>query len=52
MIMRLLAEAMGGLQADWQGMLLIMAVLSMALGNVIAIAQPKLPAALPWHRSH
>jgi NADH-quinone oxidoreductase subunit N len=39
MIMRLLVEGMGGLHGDWQMMLVILAVLSMALGNVIAIAQ-------------
>jgi NADH-quinone oxidoreductase subunit N len=36
---RLLVDAMGGLQADWQGMLAILAVLSMGLGNLVAIAQ-------------
>ena len=48
MIMRLLAEGMGHLQADWQGMLVIMAVLSMALGNVIAIAQTNLKRMLAY----
>jgi len=48
MIMRLLAEALGGLQADWQGMFVIMAVLSMALGNVIAIAQTNLKRMLAY----
>jgi len=42
MVIRLLAESMGSLQADWQGMLIILAVLSMAVGNVIAIAQSNL----------
>ena len=32
MAMRLLSEALGGLTADWQGMLVIMAVLSLASG--------------------
>jgi len=48
MIMRLLAEGMGNLHADWQGMLVIMAVLSMALGNVIAIAQTNLKRMLAY----
>lgn len=39
MLIRLLAEAMGPMQADWQNMLMIMAVLSMIIGNVVAIAQ-------------
>jgi NADH-quinone oxidoreductase subunit N len=39
LIMRLLVEALGPLHADWQGMLVVLAVLSMALGNVVAIAQ-------------
>ncbi len=37
--MRILVDGLGALQADWQGMLIILAVLSMGLGNVIAIAQ-------------
>ena len=48
MIIRLLAEGMGSLQADWQGMFVIMAVLSMALGNVIAIAQTNLKRMLAY----
>ncbi|MCW9015101.1 MAG: NADH-quinone oxidoreductase subunit NuoN [Gammaproteobacteria bacterium] len=48
MVMRLLAEGMGGLQADWQGMLVILAVLSMAIGNVIAIAQTNLKRMLAY----
>jgi len=42
MTMRLLVEALGSLAGDWQGMLVILAVLSLALGNVIAIAQTNL----------
>lgn len=48
MIIRLLAEGMGSLQADWQGMLVILAVLSMVLGNVIAIAQTNLKRMLAY----
>jgi len=48
MIIRLLAESMGSLQTDWQGMLVIMAVLSMILGNVIAIAQTNLKRLLAY----
>jgi NADH-quinone oxidoreductase subunit N len=39
MAMRLLAEGMGGLAAEWQGMLILLAVVSMAIGNIVAIAQ-------------
>ncbi|MGB5607268.1 MAG: NADH-quinone oxidoreductase subunit NuoN [Gammaproteobacteria bacterium] len=42
MAMRLLVETLGELAFDWQGMLTILAVLSLALGNVIAIAQTNL----------
>jgi len=48
MVIRLLAESMGSLQADWQGMFIIMAVLSMILGNVIAIAQTNLKRLLAY----
>jgi len=48
MIIRVLAEGMGGMQADWQGMLVIMAVLSMILGNVVAIAQTNLKRMLAY----
>ncbi|MFN2310169.1 MAG: NADH-quinone oxidoreductase subunit NuoN, partial [Gammaproteobacteria bacterium] len=48
MTLRLLAEALGGLQADWGGMLAILAVLSLALGNVVAIAQTNLKRMLAY----
>lgn len=48
MIMRLLAEAIGALHAEWQGMLVILAVLSLALGNVVAIAQTNLKRMLAY----
>ncbi len=37
--MRVLAEGLAPLHADWQQMLVVLAVLSLALGNVVAIAQ-------------
>jgi NADH-quinone oxidoreductase subunit N len=46
--MRLLVDGLGGMHADWQGMLVIMAVLSMALGNVIAIAQTNIKRMLAY----
>ena len=48
MTMRLLVEALGGLSGDWQGMLVILSVLSLALGNVIAIAQTNLKRMLAY----
>jgi NADH-quinone oxidoreductase subunit N len=48
MIMRLLVEGMGGLHADWQMMLVILAVLSMAAGNIIAIAQTNIKRMLAY----
>jgi len=36
---RLLTEGMAGLHEDWQDMLVVLAALSMLLGNIVAIAQ-------------
>ena len=47
-IMRILADALGGATGDWQGMLVILSVLSMALGNIIAIAQTNLKRMLAY----
>ncbi|MEO5700232.1 MAG: NADH-quinone oxidoreductase subunit NuoN [Casimicrobiaceae bacterium] len=46
--LRLLGVAMGGLGADWQQMLVVLAVLSMVLGNIIAIAQTNLKRMLAY----
>ena len=48
MAMRLLAESMGGLLVDWQGMLTILAVLSLAIGNIVAIAQTNMKRMLAY----
>ena len=48
MVMRLLVEGLGGLHVEWQGMLVMLAVLSMAVGNVIAIAQSNLKRMLAY----
>ena len=45
---RLLVDGMGDLVADWQDMLVVLAVLSMALGNVIAIAQTNIKRMLAY----
>ena len=41
-VMRILVEALQPLMVHWSGMLMIMAVLSMAVGNITAIAQTNL----------
>ncbi len=46
--MRLLVEAMGSLSADWQQMMLVMAVLSLAIGNIVAIAQTNIKRMLAY----
>jgi NADH-quinone oxidoreductase subunit N len=48
MIIRLLVEGLGGLHADWQMMLVILALLSMAAGNIIAIAQTNIKRMLAY----
>lgn len=47
-VIRLLAQALPTLAIDWQQMLLIMAVLSIVLGNVTAIAQTNLKRMLAY----
>jgi len=47
-IMRLLVEGMGGMVADWQGMLILIAVLSMAVGNLAAIVQTNIKRMLAY----
>ena len=46
--MRLLPEALAGSQPDWSQMLVVLAVLSMAIGNVVAIAQSNLKRMLAY----
>ncbi len=46
--MRMLVDGLGALHADWQQMLVIMAVLSLATGNVIAIAQTNIKRMLAY----
>lgn len=48
MVMRLLVDGLNGMILDWQPMLIILALLSMALGNVIAIAQTNLKRMLAY----
>lgn len=45
---RLLAEGMGGAVDAWQDMLVVLAVLSMTIGNVVAIAQSNIKRMLAY----
>ncbi len=47
-VIRLLVEGLGALAADWQQMLVVMAVVSMAVGNITAIAQTNLKRMLAY----
>jgi NADH-quinone oxidoreductase subunit N len=46
--MRLLPEALGASQPDWSQMLVVLAVLSIAIGNIVAIAQSNLKRMLAY----
>jgi NADH-quinone oxidoreductase subunit N len=48
MIMRLLPGALESLSVSWQGMLIILAVLSMGVGNIVAIAQTNIKRMLAY----
>ncbi|MDQ1242945.1 MAG: NADH-quinone oxidoreductase subunit, partial [Pseudomonadota bacterium] len=45
---RLLAEGLGGLHDGWQDMLVVLSLLSMAIGNIVAIAQTNLKRMLAY----
>jgi NADH-quinone oxidoreductase subunit N len=46
--MRLLPEALGASQGDWSQMLVVLSVLSMAIGNIVAIAQTSIKRMLAY----
>ncbi|HEV8502275.1 MAG TPA: NADH-quinone oxidoreductase subunit NuoN [Casimicrobiaceae bacterium] len=46
--LRMLGGALKGLEYDWQGMLIVLSLLSMVLGNVIAIAQTDIKRMLAY----
>ncbi len=46
--MRVLAEGLGGAVEAWQDMLMVLAVASMAIGNVVAIAQTNIKRMLAY----
>jgi NADH-quinone oxidoreductase subunit N len=47
-VMRLLVEGLEGLVTDWRQMLIVLAVLSMAIGNLAAIAQSNIKRMLAY----
>ncbi len=46
--MRLLPEALAGSQPDWSQMLVVLSVLSIAIGNIVAVAQANLKRMLAY----
>ncbi|MCK5522950.1 MAG: NADH-quinone oxidoreductase subunit N [Thiomargarita sp.] len=48
MLMRLLVDGLQGLQVDWQNILILLSILSMATGNIIAIAQTNIKRMLAY----
>jgi len=48
MALRILVETLGDLMVDWQAMLVILSVLSLAIGNVVAIAQTNIKRMLAY----
>ncbi len=48
LVIRILVEGLGALQPDWQGMLIIMAALSMVLGNLVAVVQTNIKRLLAY----
>jgi len=48
MLMRVLVQGMESLHTDWQQMLIVMSVLSLAIGNIVAIAQTNLKRMLAY----
>ncbi|MDY6943900.1 MAG: NADH-quinone oxidoreductase subunit NuoN [Pseudomonadota bacterium] len=48
MFMRLLVEGLEGLYADWRDMLILMSVLSLAVGSIVAIAQTNIKRMLAY----
>lgn len=45
---RVLVEALGPMHASWQGMLIVLCVLSLLIGNIVAIAQTNLKRMLAY----
>ena len=48
MLLRIMVDGLGELQAVWQGMIMVLAVLSMVIGNIVAIAQSNIKRMLGY----
>jgi NADH-quinone oxidoreductase subunit N len=48
MLMRLLVDGLGGLHVQWQDILIILSVASMAIGNLVAIVQTNIKRMLAY----
>ena len=48
MLMRVVVEGLGGLHESWSGMLVVLSVLSIVIGNLVAIAQTNLKRMLAY----
>jgi NADH-quinone oxidoreductase subunit N len=48
LILRILADGLGGVHETWQGMIMVVAVLSLVVGNVVAIAQTNIKRMLGY----
>ncbi len=48
MLMRILVDGLGSMHAHWQGMLIILIILSLGIGNIIAIAQANIKRMLAY----
>ena len=48
MLMRLLVDGMGGLHEHWQGVLVLLSLLSLGIGNIVAIAQANIKRMLAY----
>jgi NADH-quinone oxidoreductase subunit N len=48
LIMRILVDGLGGLHEVWQGMIMVLAVLSLLVGNIVAIAQTNIKRMLGY----
>ncbi len=48
LLMRFLVDGLSGLHSDWQAILIILSILSMGLGNIVAIAQTNIKRMLAY----
>ncbi len=48
LLLRILVDGLGDLQGVWQGMIMVMAVLSLLIGNIVAIAQTNIKRMLGY----